>query len=104
VAQIGRAQHDLGNESGKRRALDGEGTAPVIDGAACYPATSTVQLEDHIAGTAVGLDLRRQSRRIRCRRKALECRKSRPTGEAPGYLLRVRHRLAQSIGAAKMRL
>ena len=55
VAQIGRAEHDLGEETGQRACLEAEPAALAIDRGSGDPPAAAVQVGDDVAGRRIGL-------------------------------------------------
>ena len=72
MADVGRAQDDLGKHPVERTRLEGHGAALAIDGGAGDPAAATEQVGHDIARPRVGLDLRGDDPGRRRRGEALE--------------------------------
>ena len=74
VADIRRSKHDLREHPGERARLEGHGSALTVDGGSGDPAATARQVDDHVAGARVELDLRRHDRGWRRRRQTIEDR------------------------------
>ena len=72
MADVRRAQDDLGEHPVERARLERDGAALAVDGGAGDPAAATEQVGHDIAGSRVGVDLRRDDPGRRRRRETLE--------------------------------
>ena len=73
MAQVRRAEHDLGEQSGQWRRLEADGLAPAIERRPRDPAAAPERIEDRLADGGVRFDPSVQHIARRRRRQSIEC-------------------------------
>ncbi len=74
MADIRRAEDDLGQHPGERRRLDRDRAALAVQGGACHPAAPPGEIGDDVARSGVGFDSRREQGQRRSGREPVEGR------------------------------
>ena len=72
MAEVGRAQDELGEEAGQRRGFEADRAALAVDGCPGDPAAPAGEVEDDVARLGVRLDPGGDERRRRRRREPIE--------------------------------